>query len=436
MIATSVPVKLFHLYGIDLKLSIAVLSLSIYLTMARAFIGQFSFVAYFLNYFFIKKICVTGKFKLSFIGRVFPRLDLASLAQFIAGCCTFALTGISTPGLFAFIAIIWAILDYSFARLRFIQGSCKFMEGWKTCPLVDPYGLVIICQKRPSLVFALSYRWREENASGFCDENQKKLFKITLDHEVDGGFVDCLCKWDDGRMATLDVNKSVYTTADNHYIFADRAIFRHYQRLMRILFFSIVAVLLTLISLTRKRLPFDWFLVVFVVAIIVAGLNHARLYVADCMQECLPGFNRVWLRLEYECRRDHKKASYLFDKDGIFSSISFRDDIYSPFASFLWLFLSIGYPVCVLSDRADMSGLESRSWGETVSLVDEWTGYESPYKESRRTETSQVMILKDNKVAFNVNEIESHIVGGEMVYWFLGRLYKFDGMRAKVSTFR
>ena len=71
-------------------------------------------------------------------------------------------------------------------------------------------------------IFALSYRWENENRIGFSDENIELLSKKV---GTRFGFVDFKCRWANGQMATLDVNKSVYNVSKNHFIFADRSKF-------------------------------------------------------------------------------------------------------------------------------------------------------------------------------------------------------------------
>jgi len=258
------------------------------------------------------------------------------------------------------------------------------------------------------------------------------------DRKASIGFVDKLCKWPDGRMATLDINKTIYTVANEHFIFADRDAFEHYTLRMRWKFFAFLGHLLLFILSTLFRVQFTWKVGTVVAFIFVCILNHIRLYVTWGMQNSLPGITRVWLRLEYECRRGNERSSHLFDSKGIFQNISFNSSWKAPFLASWWLATRKGVPICILPDPADMSGLESRSWSETVALIDEWTRFRSPHKRQRRRKSSFIMTMNNGDESItpllDSSPIGSHVVGGEIVYVFLGHLYKFDGYRGKVST--
>ena len=63
--------------------------------------------------------------------------------------------------------------------------------------------------------------------NGFSKKNQKIVLDIAKEDGAGAGFIDFRCTWESGQMATLDVNKSVYSIADKHYIYSDRNLFTH-----------------------------------------------------------------------------------------------------------------------------------------------------------------------------------------------------------------
>lgn len=100
----------------------------------------------------------------------------------------------SVPCIPVFASLAIAVADFACFRLRFTQGRCSLREGWKRCPLVDPSGAVMVVDAKPGGVFALSYRWERENASGFSGQNAAAVLRIARQRELSGGFVDALCR--------------------------------------------------------------------------------------------------------------------------------------------------------------------------------------------------------------------------------------------------
>lgn len=165
------------------------------------------------------------------------------------------------------------------------------------------------------------------------------------------------------------------------------------------------------------------------------------------------------------CRRDHSTPSVLFDDSGPFMSVYFKShQIYEPFAAFWWLLFNHGNPVCILPHQGDMTGLESRSYAETIRLIDEWTKYDMPkespsysvvsssasvspqvsspsYSICRKVRDSDDYIGACPSQAMSGSDFDIysqappfvHIIGGEVVFWLFGRVYKFDGLGSKLT---
>jgi len=329
----------------------------------------------------------------------------------------------------------------SAASLAAVGGSTtvpKAMRG-KRIHSASACRVVAVVRDQPSAgksssVFALSYRWAKENSDGFADPQLDSLLGIAAHDDMTHGFVDKHCTWPDGSMATLDVNRSVYTAAGKHYIYADKEVFDHFILRMRTKFFLLVLVQLGWFAVTayfRKPTVTQVVMISFLVAV---WLNHLRNYVTWGIQKALPGLHRVWLRLEYECRRGDPRPSVLFDgKVGTYQDVQFGSSLAAGILGLWWLATMQGTPICVLPSACDFSGLQSRYWHETAKLIDEWTGYTSPFPLLRCQHSSQLLACSpghDNGEA--VAPLAAHVIGGEVVYWFFGRLVKFDGYRGKV----
>ncbi len=206
---------------------------------------------------------------------------------------------------------------------------------------------------------------------------------------------------------------------------------------MRWKFFTFSAVLIAWLSVTLyclPRTPQTWVVMAFFLGFFV---NHLKLYVTWGIQAALPGLFRVWLRLEYECRRDNGLPSRLFDKDGVFQSVYLSSSSWAGgLIAVLWLLTGRFTPVCILPSAYDFSGLESRSAAETLRLIDSWTEFTPVDAGLRELWSSQLLCHpteSDAKAPAANATVEHHLVGGEIVYWFGGRLYKFDGFRGKRS---
>ena len=370
-----------------------------------------------------------------FIGQGAPPNEVGLLIQLVCYELLLALLGFNWGGFITFIAILVTTADFLLYRLRFWQGECNLTERWKLCPLIDDQGDVAVIQEKPESILALSYRWQNENVEGFNETNLNTLFGIMKRLRANRAFVDRLCRWEDGRMATLDVNKSVYSTADKHLLYADARKFRAMRIRLRLEFLFFFGCFCSLAVIAFIKVSTSWLVIVLVALAIMAGINHCKNYVSYWMRNVLPGVYRVWLRLEYECRRSHTEKSVLFDQSGAFDKISFKSasDWDSMFLSFLWLLFYVGNPICELPNPGDLSALESRSWAETVTLIDEWTSYKaSPNPALRLFENSQVLTL--NVVNYpNPSPPEVHLVGGEIVWWWFGRIHKSDGVVSKFS---
>ena len=418
--------------------SYAMLGLAIATSTVRALTCQFSFVALLANASYLRALAARARLGLRFIGSVDPAIDLSFMLQLASYSGVLILEGSTAAAVPALCAVALACADFLSFRLRFTQGRAEFKDSWSRCPLIDLQRKVFIAETKPGHLFALSYRWSLENAKGFSDENVGALLRAAAAAKLTGGFVDNECKWDDGSMATLDVNRNIYTTAEKHFIFADRAAFSAFLFRMRWKFFSFSAVLGAWLFVTLHFLPWTVQTLLVLFFFFAFFLNHISLYVTWGIQAALPGLFRVWLRLEYECRRDCGIASQLFDVNGVYQSVNLCSQSWvGGLHAMVWLFTGLGTPTCILPSPFDFSGLESRSASETLRLIDSWTGFSPTNAEARACWSSQMLCHPtetDTSAPGSVASVESHLVGGEIAYWFAGRLYKFDGFRGKRSN--
>ena len=422
----------------SIYLSASVLALSILSSIFRAVFNNFSFLAFLLNYHYIKELKVRGNFQTDFIGQTDPGIDLGVLCQYISYTGFFVLIGWNSQVLFITMAILIAVLDFIFARYRFVHGKSSLKEGWKRVPLINSERSVYYPERKVGKVYALSYRWMKENASGLCDDNIAAVINQAKEFKLEGGFIDAICLWENGNMATLDVNKSIYTNADKHIIFSSYKEYLHYLFRMRWKFCLFLGIYVFLCYCYWGRLGDSGTVAIGFFFMFIVIIIHLRHYVTWGMQSIVPGFKRVWLRLEYECRRNHDEPSILMTKQGIFQQISFQESWIYSLRSLVWLVTLKGAPICILPDPSDFSGLSSRKWVETIDLIDAWSGYKSPSPEIRRKWSSMVMADHPDKGEESINgvSVETHIVGGEIVYSLFGYFYKFDGYLGKVSTTR
>lgn len=79
-----------------------------------------------------------------------------------------------------------------------------------------------------------------------------------------------------------------------------------------------------------------------------------------------------------------------------------------------------GNPVCVLPDPCDLSGLDSRSWEETVTLTDGWSGLARRPKNNERSKVTSALLGEPfPKVDHHFEDdggvlVEAQLVGGEI----------------------
>jgi hypothetical protein len=414
-----------------------VTALAIISSILRATFCHFSLFAAMCNTRFIWRTMQAANMSFGMIGQADPGIDLSIVAQYFAYTCVIVVTGETAGSLLVLAGLLICFGDYICVRLRFIQGRSDLKEEWKRCPLVETSTTEVTeFGDKPDGVFALSYRWESENSSGLTEANATAVLSEAAKRSASAGFIDHLCKWKDGSMATLDVNKSVYTEAELHIILAAKEVFDHFTLRMRWKFFVLALVQVGWFVGTFLRLPASPVVVAAVAALVALWINHLRNYVTWGLQNSLPGLSRVWLRLEYECRRDSGFASVLASRDaGAYQPVVFQSSWYAGLVALWWLLTMTGTPVCMLPDVKDMSGLASRDWSETIALIDEWTAYIPPLPARRRLPSSQ--ILHPETLGTNSGSpLTAHLIGGEIIYWMAGRLHKFDGFRGKISSQR
>lgn len=437
LLAVKDPYNYYRRNNFDLPVGLTIFGISVLTTVYRAFIGQFNSLAYLTNIQFINEVCRRGSFHLKMIGQCDPAVDLAFMLQFLSYLCILTVARLSFSGLMLGFAALISWADFLCFRLRVVQGSCNLKESWKTCPLVDTDGEVRVISERPTKTFALSYRWVDDNKDGFSEKHREVLYKLAKGKNANAGFVDCVCKWENGDMATLDVNKSIYSTADIHFVYTSRQVFYHFRFRMKWKFFCFFILEGLIFVSAGLTLPLDWIMLVLFFIAVLVEVNHMKNYLTWGMQNILPGFQRVWLRLEYECRRGNLSPSYLFDEEGVFSTVSFHTSGFSFLDAFMWLMFSYGDPICILPSTQDFSGLESRLWKETIALIDKWTNYDTDYSSQRSKYTSAVLVDHSNNYDCEPYIDDSfqyhiHLVGGEIIYQLFGRIYKFDGFRSNI----
>ena len=391
--------------GLSLQPGLGALALALAVSALRGASGQVGCMALLGNYHYLAALGARAQMRLGFIGQVDPGIDLACLSQIFAYLSLMLAAGAGLAALPPLAALLVALGDYASVRVRFVQGHAAFKEGWKPCPILRADGSVEVLERQEGKLYALSYRWREANKDGFSEENTARLQGLVREERLAGGFVDKRCVWRDGSMATLDVNKSIYTAADAHLIYASRQEFEHFKLRMRWKFFlflplSAVWLCASLVHAARYSAADAAVHAVASALMVLVWTNHVVAYVTWGIQNMLPGLQRVWLRLEYECRRDNAAPSTLFCTEGVFQHVSFQSSWHAGVTGMWWLLTQRGVPVCLLPATADMSRLESRSWAETVALVDHWVGYSPPCgRAARERVSSLVLVLRDSSAA-------------------------------------
>lgn len=418
-------------------LGCSVVVMAVSSSVVRAVYCHFSLAAALCNMRFLSRVGRAANMSFGLVGQADPGIDLSIVAQYFAYTCVIVACGETLGSLVAVVGLLVCLGDYVCVRLRFVQGRSDLKEKWKRCPLIDS-STIEVCEfgDKPDGVFALSYRWEDDNASGLSDDNTRAILELAAKRRAAAGFIDHLCKWKDGSMATLDVNKSVYTEAEHHLIFASKVVFDHFALRMRWKFFVLALVQIGWFVGTFVRFPATPVVIAAVAALLVLWVNHLRNYVTWGLQNSLPGLSRVWLRLEYECRRDSRHASMLASREaGAYQPVAFQSPWYAGLIALWWLLTMTGTPVCMLPDVQDMSGLASRDWSETISLIDEWTAHDSPFPTQRLLPSSQIL-LPETLGTNPGSPLVAHLIGGEVLYWMAGRLHKFDGFRGKISRQR
>ena len=187
-----------------------VLFLALSTSLVRAMTCQFSLLALLGNLRFLHALAAKARMGIALVGSVDPAIDLSFMLQLGSYSGLLILVGINLNAVPVLCAVLIACADFFCFRLRFTQGCADFKDKWSRCPLIDTQRKVSVAEKMPHHMFALSYRWTEENASGFSADNLDALLRVADDANKPTGFVDKECKWPDGRMATLDVNRNMY----------------------------------------------------------------------------------------------------------------------------------------------------------------------------------------------------------------------------------
>ena len=187
----------------------AMLFLALATSLLRAMTCQFSFLALAANMRYLRALAVRARMGLALVGSVDPAIDLSFMLQLGAYCGVLILVDLTWDAAPVLGALLVASADFFCFRLRFTQGHAVFKDKWSRCPLIDTQRKVFVAEAQPRHMFALSYRWAAENASGFAEENLGALLRVAGGANTPAGFVDKECKWPDGKMATLDVNRNM-----------------------------------------------------------------------------------------------------------------------------------------------------------------------------------------------------------------------------------
>ena len=211
--------------------------LAVFSSCIRPQFGQFSLAGYIVNYQYLWQLAKRGGFELRLCGQGAPPHEMSLLVQILTYLLLLSTFPVSISILPVLLSICIGILDSIFHRYRFCQGSCSMKDNWKTCPLVDDEGTCHIISNQPKSMFTLSYRWEADNCNGFHTKNIAILMEIIRKRSIKYGFIDVLSHWEDGNMATLDVNKTVYSLSDQHFIFVSKSKFDAVKLRLKIEFF-------------------------------------------------------------------------------------------------------------------------------------------------------------------------------------------------------
>jgi hypothetical protein len=185
------------------------LFLALATSLLRAMTCQFSLLALLANLRYLRALAVKARMGVALVGSVDPAIDLSFMMQLGSYCGALILVGLTWDAVPVLGALLVACADFLCFRLRFTQGHAVFKDKWSRCPLIDTQRKVFVAETQPHHMFALSYRWAAENASGFAQENLDALLRVAGGANTPAGFVDKECKWPDGKMATLDVNRNM-----------------------------------------------------------------------------------------------------------------------------------------------------------------------------------------------------------------------------------